>query len=69
MLIPLDESFQVGPISSIVLFALCYQYGLTGLKPASRIVRLLRLAVLTIACLSHFIHNAIDPVLMSLAAR
>ena len=69
MSIPSDESNPIGPISGTLFIMLSFQYGLSALKPASRIVRLMRIIVLIISCILHFVHNAIDPVLMSLAAR
>jgi hypothetical protein len=67
---PNDEgSSHVGPVSAVLFIILAFQNGLSALKPAARIVRLLRNVFLLIACFLHFIHNAVDPVLMSLAAR
>ena len=69
LLIPNEEVAHVGPVSGVLFIILAFQNGLSTLKPAARIVRLLRNVFLLIACFLHFIHNAVDPVLMSLAAR
>jgi len=68
LLIPNEEVAHVGPVSGVLFIILAFQNGLSTLKPAARIVRLLRNVFLLIACFLHFIHNAVDPVLMSLAA-
>lgn len=69
LLIPNDEVSHVGPVSAVLFIILAFQNGLSALKPAARIVRLVRNISLLMACFLHFIHNAVDPVLMSLAAR
>ena len=69
LLIPHDELSHVGPVSAVLFIILSFQNGLSTLKPAARIVRLMRNISLLIACFLHFVHNAVDPVLMSLAAR
>jgi len=69
LLIPHDELSHVGPVSAVLFIILSFQNGLSTLKPAARIVRLMRNVSLLIACFLHFVHNAVDPVLMSLAAR
>ena len=68
-MIPHDEVSHVGPVSAVLFIILAFQNGLSTLQPAARIVRLGRNVVLLLACFLHFVHNAVDPVLMSLAAR
>lgn len=68
LMIPHDEVSHVGPVSAVLFIILAFQNGLSTLQPAARIVRLGRNIVLLLACFLHFVHNAVDPVLMSLAA-
>lgn len=69
LMIPHDEVSHVGPVSAVLFIILAFQNGLSTLQPAARLVRLGRNIVLLLACFLHFVHNAVDPVLMSLAAR
>ena len=69
LLIPHEEVSHVGPVSAVLFIILAFQNGLSTLQPAARIVRLGRNIILLLACFLHFVHNAVDPVLMSLAAR
>lgn len=69
MMVPHDESSHIGSVAGILLWILSFQYGLSLLKPAQRLVRLERIIILISACFLHFFHNAVDTVLMSLAAR
>ncbi|XP_046643496.1 protein TRC8 homolog [Daphnia pulicaria] len=68
LMIPHDEVSHVGPVSAVLFIILAFQNGLSTLQPAARLVRLGRNIVLLLACFLHFVHNAVDPVLMSLAA-
>lgn len=61
-----DKNF--GTVSAIVFYILALQTGLTGLEPEIRFVRLCRNFCLLFTAILHFIHNVVNPLLMSLSA-
>jgi E3 ubiquitin-protein ligase RNF139 len=69
MQIPGERSTHIGPLAATLFVIFSFQYGLSTLKPASRIVRLMRILVLITTCFLHFTYTSVDTVLMSLAAR
>ncbi|XP_046438507.1 protein TRC8 homolog [Daphnia pulex] len=68
MQIPGERSTHIGPLAATLFVIFSFQYGLSTLKPASRIVRLMRILVLITTCFLHFTYTSVDTVLMSLAA-
>lgn len=69
MQIPHEGSTHIGPLAATLFIIFSFQYGLSTLKPASRLVRLMRILVLIITCFLHFTYTSVDTVLMSLATR
>lgn len=64
-----DENDKgLGTVSAILFYILALQTGLTGLEPEKRFVRLCRNFCLLFTALLHFIHNIVNPLLMSLSA-
>ncbi|RZC34577.1 TRC8 -like [Asbolus verrucosus] len=61
-----DKNF--GTVSAIVFYILALQTGLTGLEPEIRFVRLCRNFCLLFTAILHFVHNVVNPLLMSLSA-
>lgn len=59
---------SIGTISAVLFYILALQTGLTGLEPEKRFTRLYRNACLLCAALLHYIHNVVNPLLMSLSA-
>lgn len=58
----------LGTVSAILFFILALQTGLTGLDPEKRFIRLCRNFCLLFTAILHFIHNIVNPLLMSLSA-
>ncbi|KAL1449847.1 hypothetical protein WDU94_002319 [Cyamophila willieti] len=58
----------IGTVSAILFYILALQTGLTELEPDDRFVRLCRNFCLLFTALLHFIHNIVNPLLMSLSA-
>uniref|UniRef100_A0A1B6FRI9 RING-type domain-containing protein n=1 Tax=Cuerna arida TaxID=1464854 RepID=A0A1B6FRI9_9HEMI len=63
-----DDDKSIGTVSAILFYILALQTGLTGLEPEKRFVRLCRNFCLLFTALLHFIHNIVNPLLMSLSA-
>lgn len=63
-----DEDKSIGTVSAILFYILALQTGLTSLEPEKRFVRLCRNFCLLFTALLHFIHNIVNPLLMSLSA-
>lgn len=63
-----DDDKSVGTVSAILFYILALQTGLTGLDPEKRFVRLCRNFCLLFTALLHFVHNIVNPLLMSLSA-
>lgn len=61
-----DKNF--GTVSAIVFYILALQTGLTGLEPEERFIRLCRNFCLLFTAILHFVHNVVNPLLMSLSA-
>lgn len=60
--------FVLGTVSAILFYILALQTGLTSLDPDKRFVRLCRNFCLLFTAVLHFIHNIVNPLLMSLSA-
>lgn len=63
-----EDDKSIGTVSAILFYILALQTGLTGLDPEKRFVRLCRNFCLLFTALLHFIHNIVNPLLMSLSA-
>lgn len=63
-----EEDKSIGTVSAILFYILALQTGLTGLEPEKRFIRLCRNFCLLFTALLHFIHNIVNPLLMSLSA-
>ena len=63
-----DDDKSIGTVSAILFYILALQTGLTGLDPEKRFVRLCRNFCLLFTALLHFVHNIVNPLLMSLSA-
>ncbi|XP_017771616.1 PREDICTED: protein TRC8 homolog [Nicrophorus vespilloides] len=63
-----DNDKGLGTVSAILFYILALQTGLTSLEPEKRFVRLCRNFCLLFTALLHFIHNTVNPLLMSLSA-
>ncbi|XP_067007766.1 protein TRC8 homolog [Anabrus simplex] len=63
-----DDDKSIGTVSAILFYILALQTGLTGLDPEKRFIRLCRNFCLLFTALLHFIHNIVNPLLMSLSA-
>lgn len=68
LLIEDDEDRSIGTVSAILFYILALQTGLTGLDPEKRFIRLCRNFCLLSTALLHFVHNIVNPLLMSLSA-
>lgn len=63
-----DDDRSIGTVSAILFYILALQTGLTGLDPEKRFIRLCRNFCLLFTALLHFVHNIVNPLLMSLSA-
>uniref|UniRef100_T1IZP5 RING-type domain-containing protein n=1 Tax=Strigamia maritima TaxID=126957 RepID=T1IZP5_STRMM len=63
-----DEEKSIGTVSAVLFFILALQTGLTGLEPEKRLIRLYRNFCLLFTAMLHFIHNIVNPLLMTLSA-
>ncbi|XP_026687242.1 protein TRC8 homolog, partial [Diaphorina citri] len=63
-----QDDKSIGTVSAILFYILALQTGLTELEPEDRFVRLCRNFCLLFTALLHFIHNIVNPLLMSLSA-
>lgn len=64
MSIPCDESNHFRPLATALFIVSIWIY-----RAKASLVRFVRIIVLIVACFLHFVHNAIDPLLMPLATR
>ncbi|XP_066586647.1 protein TRC8 homolog [Prorops nasuta] len=62
-----DEK-SIGTVSAILFYILALQTGITSLDREKRLVRLCRNFCLLFAAILHFVHNIVNPLLMSLSA-
>lgn len=63
-----ENDKNIGTVSAILFYILALQTGLTSLEPDKRFIRLCRNFCLLCTALLHFIHNIVNPLLMSLSA-
>jgi E3 ubiquitin-protein ligase RNF139 len=63
-----EDDKSIGTVSALLFYLLALQTGLTTLEPEKRFVRLCRNFCLLFTALLHFIHNIVNPLLMSLSA-
>ncbi|KAK4308303.1 hypothetical protein Pmani_019985 [Petrolisthes manimaculis] len=63
-----DDERSMGTVCAILFFILAEQSGLTVMEGEKRFVRLCRNFCLLFTAMLHFIHNMVNPVLMSLSA-
>ncbi|XP_044742713.1 protein TRC8 homolog [Chrysoperla carnea] len=63
-----EDDKSVGTVAAILFYILALQTGLTSLDPEKRFIRLCRNCCLMFTALLHFIHNLVNPLLMSLSA-
>uniref|UniRef100_A0A2A4JAX4 RING-type domain-containing protein n=2 Tax=Heliothis virescens TaxID=7102 RepID=A0A2A4JAX4_HELVI len=63
-----EEDKSIGTVSAILFYVLALQTGLTSLNPEKRFIRLCRNFCLLFTALLHFLHNIVNPMLMSLSA-
>lgn len=63
-----ENDKNIGTVSAILFYILALQTGLTSLEPEKRFIRLCRNFCLLCTALLHFIHNIVNPLLMSLSA-
>ena len=63
-----DEDRSMGTVSGILFFVLAEQSGLTILEGEKRYIRLCRNFCLLFTAMLYFVHNMVNPVLMSLSA-
>ncbi|XP_076372189.1 protein TRC8 homolog [Tachypleus tridentatus] len=62
------EDRSIGTVSAILFFILALQTGLTGMEPEKRFQRLYRNICLLFTAIMHFVHNMVNPLLLSLSA-
>lgn len=63
-----EDDKSIGTVSAILFYILALQTGLTTLEPEKRFIRLCRNFCLLFTALLHFLHNIVNPLLMSLSA-
>ncbi|XP_012260260.2 protein TRC8 homolog [Athalia rosae] len=63
-----EDLKSIGTTSAILFYTLCLQTGLTSLQREMRLNRLCRNFCLLFTALLHFVHNIVNPLLMSLSA-
>lgn len=63
-----DDDKSIGTVSAILFYILALQTGLTSLDPEKRFIRLGKNFCLLFTAILHFIHNMVNPLLMSLSA-
>lgn len=63
-----EEEHSFGTVSAILFLILALQTGLTSLPREKRFIRLYRNFCLLFTAILHFVHNIVDPLLMSLGA-
>lgn len=63
-----EDEKSIGTVSAILFYILALQTGLTSLDQEKRLVRLCRNFCLLFTAILHFVHNIVNPLLMSLSA-
>lgn len=63
-----EDEKSIGTVSAILFYVLALQTGLTSLDKEKRLVRLYRNFCLLFTAILHFVHNIVNPLLMSLSA-
>ncbi|KAG5313377.1 TRC8 protein, partial [Acromyrmex insinuator] len=63
-----EDEKSIGTVSAILFYILALQTGLTSLDKEKRLVRLYRNFCLLFTAILHFVHNIVNPLLMSLSA-
>ncbi|CAD1479020.1 unnamed protein product [Heterotrigona itama] len=63
-----EDEKSIGTVSAILFYVLALQTGLTSLDREKRLVRLCRNFCLLFTAVLHFVHNIVNPLLMSLSA-
>lgn len=63
-----EDEKSFGTISAVLFYILALQTGLTGLDHEKRFVRLCKNFCLLVTAVLHFVHNLVNPLLMSLSA-
>lgn len=63
-----EDEKSIGTVSAILFYILALQTGLTSLDNQKRLVRLCRNFCLLFTAILHFVHNIVNPLLMSLSA-
>ena len=67
LLIEDQEDRNIGTVSAVLFLVLALQTGLTGMDPENRFLRLYRNLCLISSAILHFIHNVVNPLLLSLS--
>ncbi|XP_051157330.1 protein TRC8 homolog [Leptopilina boulardi] len=63
-----EDDKNMGTVSAILFYILALQTGLTSLDREKRLLRLYRNFCLLFTAILHFVHNTVNPLLMSLSA-
>lgn len=63
-----EDDKSIGVVSAILFYVLALQSGLTSLDPEKRFIRLAKNFCLLCTAVLHFIHNIVNPLLLSLSA-
>lgn len=63
-----ENEKSIGTVSAVLFYILALQSGLTSLDKEKRLVRLCRNVCLIVTAVLHFVHNTVNPLLMSLSA-
>lgn len=63
-----EDEKSIGTVSAILFYILALQTGLTSLDRDKRLVKLFRNFCLLFTAVLHFVHNIVNPLLMSLSA-
>lgn len=65
----IGQAESLGIVSAILFCLLAIQTGLSGLSPPRRLVRLYRNLCLLFAAVLHFVHDLVNPVLITISAQ
>lgn len=68
LLIDSEDERSIGTVSAMLFYILALQTGLTSLDKENRLLRLCRNLCLLFTAVLHFVHNIVNPLLMSLSA-
>lgn len=63
-----EDDRSIGIVSAILFYVLALQSGLTSLEPEKRFIRLAKNFCLLCTAVLHFVHNIVNPLLLSLSA-